>query len=263
MYRGCISFMKSIKKRYLRVSLILLLAAGILVAGLLYRNIQREKIAKAHVPLSATQTHTATMPIVFEEGKHYHRISNEITENKSIQDFIHEDPDKIQVIEFFNYGCFWCARLHPILISWAKTKPVNVVFYSIPIVFNKKWETLGKAYFIVKNLGKTNTLDPEFFTAIHQNHIDLGDEKLLKEFFNKKGVSEKQFSELYQSFTVNSELARAVALANAYHIRLSPVIVVNAPSGSYLLTAKAAGSEEALKSVLNHVIVKESKKSGS
>ncbi|HRA42688.1 MAG TPA: thiol:disulfide interchange protein DsbA/DsbL [Gammaproteobacteria bacterium] len=252
--------MKNMKKTYLKMSLILLVVAGMLATGLFYRKIQREKIAKAHVPLSATQTQTAKMPIVFEEGKHYHRISDEITADKNIQDFINEDPGKIQVIEFFNYGCFWCGRLHPILISWAQTKPVNVVFYSIPVVFNKKWETLGKAYFMVKNLRKTDVLDSEFFTAIHKNHIDLGDEKLLKEFFNEKGVSEKQFSELYQSFSVNSELARAVALANAYHIRLSPVIVVNAPSGSYLLTAKAAGTEEALKAVLNHVILEESKK---
>lgn len=254
--------MNSMKKISLRASLILLVVAGILVAGLLYRNIQSKKIAKTHVPLSATQTNTATMPIVFEEGKHYHRISSAVTAHKSIQDFINEDPGKIQVIEFFNYGCFWCARLHPILNSWTKTKPVNVVFYSIPVVFNKKWETLGKAYFMVKSLGKTEALDPEFFTAIHQNHLDLGDEKHLKEFFNKKGVPEKEFLELYQSFTVNSALARAEALANAYHIALSPVIVVNAPSGSYLLTAKAAGTEEALKSVLNYVVVEESKSDG-
>ncbi|HXH54686.1 MAG TPA: thiol:disulfide interchange protein DsbA/DsbL [Gammaproteobacteria bacterium] len=255
--------MKSVKKIYLRVSFILLAVAGILVSGYFYRYLQQEKIAKKQVLLTATPTHAPTTPIIFEEGKHYHRISHELTAHKSIQEFISEDPGKIQVIEFFNYGCFWCSRLHPILISWAKTKPVKVVFYSIPVVFNKKWETLAKAYFIVKNLGKTETLDSEFFRSIHQNHVDLGEEKKLKEFFNEKGVPEKQFSELYQSFTVNSSLARAVALANAYHIALSPVIVVNAPSGSYLLTAKAAGTEEALKSVLNYVIAEESKKLGS
>lgn len=248
------------KRNYLKMALILLLVVSVLVTGLLYRNIQQKNKTKIH-ELSFAQTNTTPQtPIVFEEGKHYQRISRDITADKSIQDFIAENPGKIQVIEFFNYGCFWCARLHPILISWAKTKPVNVVFYSVPIVFNKKWETLAKAYFMVKNLGKTDTLDAEFFTAVHQKHIDLGDEKQLKEFFNKEGVSEKQFSALYQSFTVNSELARAVALANAYRIALSPVIVVNAPSGSYLLTAKAAGTEEAVKSVLNQLILEESKK---
>lgn len=252
MYRGYISFMK---KNHLSFVLIALLIAVLLVGGLFYRNFQKEKAAKTHVPLSIVQT-----PIVFEEGKHYHRISTDVTANKNIQDFIAEDPGKIQVIEFFNYACFWCGRLHPILIEWAKKKPVNVVFYSIPLVFNKKWETLGKAYFMVKNLNRTETLDSEFFTAINRDHIDLGDEKQLKDFLQKKGVSEKQFSELYQSFAVNSALARAVVLANAYQIALSPVIVVNTSRGSYLLTAKAAGSEEGLKSVLNQVILEASKK---
>jgi thiol:disulfide interchange protein DsbA len=265
MYRGCISFMRDMKKSYLKVGLILLLITSVLGADLLYRNIQHEKTAKIQELSSSTQTPPAVQaPIVFEEGKHYHRISTEITAHKSIQDFIAEDPGKIQVVEFFNYGCFWCSRLHPMLVSWAKKKPINVVFYSIPVVFNKKWETLAKAYFMVKNLGKTDTLDAEFFTAIHQNRIDLGDEKQLKEFFNKAGVSEKQFSELYQSFTVNSELARAVALGNDYQIAQSPLIIVNAPSGSYLLTAKAAGNEHALISVLNYVLLlEESKKPGS
>ena len=252
--------MTNLKKRCLKLSLILGVIAFMLLTGFFYKKHQGEKVAKAQLPLLGRQIPQASRPIVFEEGKHYHRISTEITAHKNIQDFIKEDYGKIQVIEFFNYGCFWCSRLHPILRSWARTKPINVVFYSIPVIFNEKWEILGKAYFIVKNLGKTDTLDAEFFTAIHQNHLDLGDEKHLKEFFNKKGVPEKEFSELYQSFTVNSALARAEALANAYHIALSPVIVVNAPSGSYLLTAKAAGTEEALKSVLNYLISEESKK---
>ena len=89
-------------------------------------------------------------------------------------------------------------------------------------------------------------------------------DELLKPFLENHyealtSVLQKQFSELYQSFTVNSELARAAALGNAYHIALSPVIVVNGPSGSFLLTAKAAGNEQALISVLNDVVAKESK----
>lgn len=243
------------KKKYL---IVLLIVAIFVSGGLLYKNSVEKKAALAEAAL-AEQAKAAQVPVNFEEGKHYHRISKEITENKTVQSFIAENPGKIQVVEFFNYGCFWCSRLHPLLADWAKKKPVNVVFYSVPVVFNKQWEVLGKAFYMAKSLGKESRFDADIFGEIHQNHINLGDEALLKDFFKKQGVSEKQFSELYQSFTVNSELARAAALGNAYHIALSPVIVVNGPSGSFLLTAKAAGNEQALISVLNDVVAKESK----
>lgn len=261
MYRGYINFMK---KRFFIVGVVFLVVAGLLSGVFFYKKAVQKKAALAEA-LELSKQKNASTQIIFEEGKHYHRISTEFTSNKTIQDFIKEDPGKIQVVEFFNYGCFWCSRLHPLLTSWAKKKPINVVFYSVPVVFNKQWETLGKAFFMVKNLGRSDSLDSTFFTAIHQNHINLSDEKQLKEFFNKQGVSEKQFSELYQSFAVNSELARAVALANAYHIAQSPVIAVNTPAGSFLLTAKAAGGEQALIAVLNHVVLDESKanKAGS
>ncbi len=227
----------------------------IISSVLLYKKSEEKK---AEAALSA-QLKAAQAPVDFEEGIHYQRISKEITDNKTIQSFMAENPGKIQVIEFFNYGCFWCSRLHPILADWAKKKPVNVVFYSVPVVFSKQWEVLGKAFYMAKSLGKEPRFDADIFAEIHQNQVNLSDENLLKDFFKKQGVSEKQFSELYQSFTVNSELARAAALGNAYHIALSPVIVVNGPSGSFLLTAKAAGNEQALIAVLNVVVAKESK----
>jgi thiol:disulfide interchange protein DsbA len=245
------------KKRFLISGFIVLLLVVLVTSMLVYRNLSAKKALAAEQSLAlAAQTQ---VPTVFEEGMHYRRISKEITANKNIQDFIAEDPHKIQVIEFFNYGCFWCSRLHPILTAWTKKKPVNVVFYSVPVVFNKHWEALGKAFFMVKSLGKNDSLDPVFFQEIHQHHVDLSDEKLLKAFFKKQGISEQQFSDLFESFAVNSELVRAIALANAYQISLSPVIIINAPSGSYLLTAKDAGNEQALMALLNQLISEESK----
>lgn len=199
-------------------------------------------------------------PGSYEAGKDYQRLNVEIVHHKSIQDLIAEDPKKIQVIEFFNYGCFWCGRMHAQMEEWIRHKPLNVKFYRFPLAFNKKWEVLAKAYYVTKALGKTETLDPEFFAAIHQRQIDLSDEKLLSKFFVEHGVSEQKFLALYHSFTVNKELMKANELADAYRISLSPVIIINAPSGCYLLTARMAGSEQALLKILDYLIVSEGKK---
>lgn len=73
-------------------------------------------------------------------------------------------------------------------------------------------------------------------------------------------MSAKKFSDLYNSFTVNTELTKAKELANAYQISVSPVIILNGPKGSYILSAAMAGSEQGLIEVLNYLISIETKK---
>lgn len=209
----------------------------------------------------AASTPTATpIPTVFEEGKHYQRLSTAVTTHKTVQQFVAENPGKIQVIEFFNYGCFWCRQLHPVLNTWALKKPESVVFYRYPVVFNKLWGSLAKTYLVINALKKTEMMDPLFFTEIHQNHVNLADEKLLKPFLVKHGISEKEFFELSNSFAINTEMTKINEIANAYQITLSPSVVINTPSGSYLSTAAMVGSEEGLISLMNFLIQRDTSK---
>lgn len=214
-------------------------------------------------PTNAATGASATPAPPFEEGKHYQKLSAKITSTKGIQDFIAEDPGKIQVIEFFNYACFWCQRLHPIINEWLAQKPANVVFYRFPVVFHTGWDKLAKAYYMVEQLGKSDTLDKEFFDAVHVKHLNLADEKLLKEFFISHGVTDEVFDAMYNSFAVNQAVTRGNELSNEFQITLSPVLVVNMPSGSYLISAPLVGTEKGVIDVLNYLIEKEAKGSAN
>lgn len=196
---------------------------------------------------------------VIEEGKHYRKIGPTVLLNKNVQELIAQDPGKIQVIEFFSYACFWCQRLHPIVNAWVEKMPSNVAFHRYPLQFHKQWVPLAKAYYVVKALGRSHELDPVFFKAIHETHINLPDEKLLQTFFAEHGVPEKQFLELYGSFTLNQEVAKANELGNAYEIAESPVLIVNGPSGSYIFSARMVGSEQGVIKVLEFLIEREAK----
>lgn len=255
MYRG---YTKMASKRtFLGVLLILVILGCTAYLG--FRLFLGHSVRSAALK---SQSQSAAPPqglIAFEEGTHYQRIKPELLAHENIQALIAENPGKIQVIEFFNYGCFWCGRLHPVLDSWAAQQSPKIAFLRFPVVFNKQWNTLAKAYYVVKTLNLTTRLDSVFFKAIHQDHIDLADEKRLSAFFVEQGVSEKEFSDLYGSFIINAALTKATAISNAYQISASPVIVINAPSGSYLLNAQMAGGEKALIQVLDHVIARESK----
>jgi thiol:disulfide interchange protein DsbA len=199
-------------------------------------------------------------PSGYTEGKQYQGLSAKVTTQKAVQDFIAQDPGKIQVIEFFNYGCFWCSKLHPMLTEWIDKQGNSgreIAFYRIPVVFNKQWEVLAKAYY-VNHLESKSAQDEAFFKAIHQDHINLSDEKQLKAFFVKQGMSEAKFDELYYSFAINREVTRGNELGNTYQVAVSPAIILNTPSGSYFISPQMTGGVQGVINVLDFLVSKES-----
>jgi len=196
----------------------------------------------------------------FVEGKQYERVAPDIISHKNVQEFIAQNTDKIQVLEFFSYACYGCSQVHPILTEWDKEKPKNVVFYRFPLGFNPQWNVLAKAYYVAKELNQLETFDAKFFKAIHIDHVNLSTDELVKKYFMAEGVPEKSVEDAYRSFNVNRELAKAATMADAYRISLSPVVIINGPSGSYILNAKMAGGKEGFVKIINYLIERESAK---
>src|SRR5579863_8613053 len=81
----------------------------------------------------------------FEEGKHYKKLSAKITTDPEVIQFFSKNPNKIQVVEFFSYACFWCKRIHPVLNQWVDKHKDNVILYRVPVVFGQGWDVLAKA----------------------------------------------------------------------------------------------------------------------
>ncbi|HEY6280762.1 MAG TPA: thiol:disulfide interchange protein DsbA/DsbL, partial [Burkholderiales bacterium] len=53
-----------------------------------------------------------------------------------------ETGNKIEVIEFFYYGCPHCYDLEQYLKKWMSNVPKDVAFRRIPAVFNPEWVPL-------------------------------------------------------------------------------------------------------------------------
>ncbi|MEY3183028.1 MAG: hypothetical protein RLZ35_1013 [Pseudomonadota bacterium] len=212
-------------------------------------------IAKAkQVPYATEEETGPSEEIDFIEGKHYKKIPFEILKNPFIQQFILKDPGKIQVIEFFNYGCFWCSRLSRPMNEWETQKPNSVVYYRYPLVFNKNWEILAKVFYTLKKLGKTEALDQEIFDAIHQNHINLADIQELVPFVESHGISGEKFMQIYNSNGIMRQVKQGNDLSLSYRIAESPVVVINTSSGSFLCSVPDVGSESRFIQLLNHLI---------
>lgn len=168
-----------------------------------------------------------------------------------------QDPDKVEVIEFFWYGCPHCYTFEPLLEKWRKDKPLNVQFIRQPAIFSSLWGKHAKAYFTAEVLGVVDIIHAPFFNAIQNLKRKLETEDQLAKFFVEQGVDEKEFRNAYNSFLVDTKMRTAKAMAPRYGITGVPAIVVN---GKYKVTAKMAGSHEKMIEVMNQLIAKESVK---
>ncbi len=165
------------------------------------------------------------------------------------------NPAKIEVIEFFWYGCPHCYSFEPSLKDWLKNKPANVEFIRVPAVFSEQWGKHAKAYFTAEALGVVDAVHTDLFDAIQEKKQELETEDQLAKFFIAHGVKEADFRETFNSFMIDSKMRQAPAIAAKYGITGVPAIIVN---GKYKTNGTLAGSQEKMIDVMNTLIKKES-----
>ena len=165
---------------------------------------------------------------------------------------------KIEVIEFFYYGCPGCAGLQGPLKEWLKRKPADVDFKREPVVFRDAWLPLTTAYHAMDAMGVVDKLHADFFKAIHDQHA-ISEKGLLKDqapifdWVAKQGVDRKKFMEVYNSFGVRSRTNRSIELPRRYDIGSTPSVVVD---GKYLTAPSMAGSYPRFFEILDDVIAR-------
>lgn len=166
-----------------------------------------------------------------------------------------QNPEKIEVIEFFWYGCPHCYTLEPLLEQWLKNLPDNVEFIRQPAIFSKVWGQHAKAYFTAEALGVVDKVHADLFDAIQNKKQKLTSEDQLAEFFAAHGVDEKDFRAAYNSFLVDTKMRQAKAMGPRYGITGVPALVIN---GKYKTNGRLAKSHENMIKVTNQLIEQES-----
>ena len=162
--------------------------------------------------------------------------------------------DKIEVVEVFWYACPHCYDFEPYLEKWLKTKPDDVEFRLMPGIFRKSWIPHAKAYFTAKKLGILDTIHTALFDAIHKEKRKIFDDDSLKDFFVEKGVDGKEFSRIYYSDEVDTEVKQAFVMGQRYKVTGTPSMVVN---GKYLVSGSSAGSFENMLKIVDMLVDKE------
>ncbi len=166
-----------------------------------------------------------------------------------------QNKDKIEIIEFFWYGCPHCYSFEPELAKWLKTLPDNVEFIRQPAIFSSLWGKHAKAYFVAEALGVVEKVHADLFDAIQNKKQKLTTEDQLATFFIAHGVDETEFRNTFNSFLVDAKLRQAKAMAPRYGITGVPAIIIN---GKYKTNGPLAKSQKNMIEVMNRLIKQES-----
>ncbi|MBI1174237.1 MAG: thioredoxin domain-containing protein [Sideroxydans sp.] len=140
--------------------------------------------------------------------------------------------NKVEVLEFFFYGCIHCFYLHPGLSAWEKKMPGDVQLTYVPTIFRDSWEPMANTYYALELMGERKRLDDALFKAWNVDNVDLSDESRIAAFLSQHGVDSKKFGELYNSFTVETKVLRSKQMVQSYRIMGTPTLIVD---GKYVI----------------------------
>jgi thiol:disulfide interchange protein DsbA len=145
---------------------------------------------------------------------------------------------KVEVIEFFGYGCPHCNAFDPALADWVKAQGDKIVFKRVPVGFHAEWVPHQKLFYTMEALGKTEEMHRKIFNAIHVDHQRLDNDDGITAFAVKSGIDKQKFLDAYNNFTVSTKVRRAAQLQQTYKIDQVPLIIID---GRYVTSPSKVG----------------------
>lgn len=201
-----------------------------------------------HVETLSSQT-APSAPGNFKEGKDYTVLATALPTR---------DANKIEVIEFFWYGCPHCYKFEPELEAWAAKLPSYVDFWRSPVMWGPVKQIHAQVYYTAESLGVLDKTHKPFFEVVHAAEEKAQSENVyatpdeIKAFFKTQGVDGDKFDQIFPSFFVASKLKLADERGRSYGIQGVPTLVVN---GKYVVPGSAPNSL----AIVDYLIAKEKK----
>jgi thiol:disulfide interchange protein DsbA len=146
-----------------------------------------------------------------------------------------ETGDRIEVIDFFWYGCPYCNELQPALESWIRRKPADVALRRIPAILRDSWTPHARIYYALEQLNEVERLHLKVYYGYHVEMLHMSKPDVMVEWAVKNGIDRKRWLDAYGSAEVEAKVERARMLSQAYSVAVTPTLVVD---GRYLTSGR-------------------------
>jgi thiol:disulfide interchange protein DsbA len=159
---------------------------------------------------------------------------------------------KIEVLEFFWYGCPHCATFEPALEGWRKKRlPADAEYRRCPVAFDQSRTNHSKIYYALELLKRTDDMHEKVFNAMHVNRKRLLETDEIADFMAANGIDRKQWLDAFNSFTVATQARRAAQTWSAYKLDGTPAVAID---GKFMTAPSMAGSRERALAVMDFLI---------
>jgi thiol:disulfide interchange protein DsbA len=162
-----------------------------------------------------------------------------------------ENSGKIEVIEFFWYGCPHCYALEPEVVAWLKRAPKDVEFKRVPAYPSESWGEAAKLFYTLETMGLLPQLHEKAFDAIHKDQVNLMNKRQRDQWLAKNGVDPAKYDAAEKSFTVATKLARDKQMTLDYKVDGVPRVIV---AGKYYTSSEQAGGATRVFPVVDQLI---------
>ena len=158
---------------------------------------------------------------------------------------------KIDVIEFFSYGCPHCYSFEPMLEQWVKRQPPDVAFRRVPATFNPTFEGYARLFYALEAIGQVEALHKRVFAAIHVQRQRLDKEADIAAFVSANGGDGAKAVEAMKSFGVATKLRQAKQSFEAYKIDGVPTLGIH---GRWFTSGSLTGSNDKALAVADQLV---------
>ena len=161
-----------------------------------------------------------------------------------------EGGGKIEVIEFFWYGCPHCYAIEPAVNAWMKTAPKDVVFKRVPAFPNEAWGRDAVMFYTLEAMGLLDQYHQKVFDAMHKDKVNFANKAKRDEWLKANGIDPAKYAEVEKSFSVVSKVSRARQMTQSYKVDSVPRFIVN---GKYVTSGEQAGGNEKIFPVIDQI----------
>ena len=188
----------------------------------------------------------ATPAADFKEGTHYGKV-------REAQPPV--DAKRIEVDEFFWYGCPHCYHLDSTVDAWRAHKPADVDFVRVPNSLGRPEGIMhSKAFYTAEVLNLGEKIHKPLFAAIHEQNQMMVTQPALQAFFTAQiGILPDVFNSTFVGFAVGTRVNKAEAMAKAYGIASVPTLVIG---GKYVTNVTMGGTPEQTFKIVDFLIEK-------
>lgn len=144
-----------------------------------------------------------------------------------------EADGKIEVLEFFAYGCVHCNNIEAALAKWVKALPPDVKFRRVPAGAGFEFRGINNPtlFYTLEAMGLVESVHPKALNAANKENVALGSPTVLREWLLKQGVDIAKFDAVQKSFSVQSKINSALRMTQNYAVAATPYFVIDGRVG--------------------------------